>query len=266
MSRRKSIERGVDAFSDIIRKLPPGLLPDIHSVQRPLHKVLWTLAAAKEAGYKTPLTVLDIRNLLETFEVALTPTQISDALSRAGDKIIKKDLGSSRGYLIALPGRAVLEKLTAVDGVDVFYVEPGKRWSARRKVEQLAGSLDGQLLINDRYYGERTIYALEVFSERKENVRFITAQTSESKSKLSILFRDLMNEKTNLEVRLFPRERELHDRYILSDNALVLLGHGIKDLGGSESFVVVLDSRVVQDVISMVRASFESRWNSSAPI
>ncbi len=241
-------------------------LPDIHSLQSPLHKSLWALAAAKEAGEDRPLTSQRMRILLEVFDVAITDSQITNALSRSGDKIIRKNRDGVRGYKIAFTGKTALMNTAGGEGIEVIYAEPGNRWKARRQLSELAGSLKGDLLAVDKYYGERTLYTLETLANRKENVRFITSHTRENAQKLSALFGDLMNAKPNLEVRLYSGKHDLHDRYILSDDALVLVGHGLKDLGASESFVVRLDTRVVGELMSLVRCSFEDRWSKSTPI
>jgi hypothetical protein len=148
----------------------------------------------------------------------------------------------------------------------VLYAEPGKPWKAKKELRDLSKLMHGGLLVNDRYYGEKTLYTLETLADRRELVLFMTAETRENPMRLAGLFHDLMKDNPNLEVRLYPKKYELHDRYILSDNALLLVGHGIKDLGGSESFLVWLDSSLAAEAISMAKACFLDRWKKSIPV
>jgi hypothetical protein len=53
---------------------------------------------------------------------------------------------------------------------------------------------------------------------------------------------------------------DLHDRYILSDAELILMGHGLKDVGNKDSFVVRIPSSLAPDVVGSVRSSFDQKW------
>jgi hypothetical protein len=247
-----------------IRKLRSDSLPDIHDLRSPLHLSLWILAAAREAGWERPLTVNEIRMMLEELEVAISNIQITKALSRAGSKVIRTELGKDCAFKIAFEGRTVLKNLIGQGDIVVLYAEPGKPWKAKKDLKALAESMKGELLVTDRYYGVKTLYTLEILADRKERVRFITAETGENPRKLSGLIHDLVRDKPNLEVRIYPKRYELHDRHILGDDAILLIGHGIKDLGGSESFMVLLPAKLAGDVMSMARSCFEDRWSRSA--
>ena len=59
---------------------------------------------------------------------------------------------------------------------------------------------------------------------------------------------------------------ELHDRYVLSDEQMILLGQGLKDTGTRESFVVKLDKQTSADVMKDVRSAFDEKWKAADPI
>ena len=59
---------------------------------------------------------------------------------------------------------------------------------------------------------------------------------------------------------------DIHDRYIISSDSLVILGHSIKDLGGSESFAVKLDKNLIADMYETVKSNFDRRWRISNTI
>ena len=58
----------------------------------------------------------------------------------------------------------------------------------------------------------------------------------------------------------------MHDRYVLTDDMLILVGHGLKDIGGKESFVIRLDGEVARDLIATLAPSFDAKWASASPI
>ncbi len=266
MREYKNLEDQSRDLGRRIRDSNRSELPDLYVLDKPLHKVLWVLAAVDGIGWRYPMFNEEIRLVLEEFKVALTPRQPTNALSRAGDKVIRKDLDGQTAYRIAQPGLAEVQKLFPREGIEVIYAEPGKKWTARKKLNELAMTVDGDLLIADRYYGERSLYVLEELAERKGEVRFLTCETRESVGKLRTSFHDLMKEKQNLEVRIYPHKYDLHDRFILGDNALIIVGHGIKDLGGSESFVIRISDSTAKDLMALVRSNFESRWQRAAGV
>jgi hypothetical protein len=52
----------------------------------------------------------------------------------------------------------------------------------------------------------------------------------------------------------------------MSDDSLLILGHGIKDIGSKESFAIVISAEHAQDLIDGVRAVFDKRWSSSTAL
>ncbi len=226
-----------------IRKETLPDLPDLYVVANPLHKALWALAAAEDVGWDSPMTTEEIQLLLEELKASVTRRQVTNALSRTG--------------------RQDLRGLSPIEGVEVVYAEPGKKWSARKKLNELADTVKGDLLVADRYYGERSLLVLEELTRRKGSVRFLTCETGEKPAKLRTLFHDLMAEKKNLQVRIYPIKQDMHDRYILGDDALIIVGQGIKDLGRSESFVIRISESLAKGLMTLVRSSFEGRWQAS---
>lgn len=67
-------------------------------------------------------------------------------------------------------------------------------------------------------------------------------------------------------MRKHSNKKDLHDRYILHDDGIFLLDHGIKDIGNSESFVVVLPIDIVRDIHKRISQQFDNRWSNSTTI
>ena len=49
------------------------------------------------------------------------------------------------------------------------------------------------------------------------------------------------------------RPQDLHDRFVLSEAKILLVGHGLKDIGAKESFVIVLPRTFAPDLLDNVR-------------
>jgi hypothetical protein len=62
-----------------------------------------------------------------------------------------------------------------------------------------------------------------------------------------------------LEVRVLP-QGYLHDRYIIHNDGMLLLGASLKDVGKKQSFVVAIGSDVAQSVAT----AFDGQWQSAA--
>ena len=69
----------------------------------------------------------------------------------------------------------------------------------------------------------------------------------------------------NFEIRDYTKT-DLHDRYIISDNYLVISGYSLKDLGKKESFAIFLDVDKNPDTVSSIIDSFHKKWKISVKI
>ena len=50
----------------------------------------------------------------------------------------------------------------------------------------------------------------------------------------------------------------------MSKSGLILLGHGLKDIGGKESFLISLDISLVQDLVKTSIKSFDKMWSNAS--
>jgi len=143
------------------------------------------------------------------------------------------------------------------------WTDPNKNFP--KIIEKLAGNL----CIVDPFYGRGTFYALEKFGKGRK-IRFLSGQLGyDEQQNVSRFEQDLKRFKKefpNMELKKYPKFWELHDRYIIADNALVLIGYGIKDLANKESFVVFLPKVLVEPFLPKFKEVFEDRWKKSANI
>ena len=124
--------------------------------------------------------------------------------------------------------------------------------------------LKGEIRIVDPYCGERTLDVLR--DVKGSQVRFLTRLDNLGKRR-SQFVRELGEfklENLNVEFRDYPYT-DIHDRYIISSDLLVILGHSIKDLGTKESFGIVLRKGINRDIVEVLIGNFEARWKESTP-
>jgi hypothetical protein len=258
----------VHAILKRIRASRSSELNQLHQLDKPLERVLWILTSAADAGYLLPLTSVEIRTLLEEFGVAAINVQIAKALSRANDLVIKGHADGRNGYRISQKGRERLRAILQPEGTEVLYIEPGHRFSARKGLVDLVSPLRGALSIADRLYSARTFDVLASIAQRPGAIRFLTERPGggEKENALRLLAGELTAEHQNLEIKRVDRRDQLHDRYILSDHEMLLIGAGIKDPGSRESFVVLLTESTSKDTLQLLQRNFDDRWTRAVPL
>jgi len=70
-------------------------------------------------------------------------------------------------------------------------------------------------------------------------------------------------EVNNIEIRDYPHS-DIHDRYIISDSEVAIIGHSLKDFGSKETTAVILSEKNNKDIYSSIKSNFNNKWDSSA--
>lgn len=144
-----------------------------------------------------------------------------------------------------------------------WFLEAGKPRTAHLTLRRLFASLSGHVRICDPYYGHGSLLRLDLLKDCKP-IWFLTKRADE-KERLTLprAIREYRKEYAAVEFREHSGT-DLHDRFILAENELVLLGGGLKDVGNKDSFVVKLDRSLVGETIDLVLASFDQRWHAAS--
>lgn len=243
--------------------------PDFFSYGSVLERSLWVLWVAKEklginelSAYEIMLVIRDVK------EIVFTQRSIVNALSRAGDKVyvIRPSKGPSK-YRIMKPGKDYLSSKISSKQVEVFYFQSGNRFSSKRILSKnLLARVEGDFGIVDPYCGVRTLDILKEIDDK--NIKFLTKLDKLYPNQKTRFLRHLTDFKTecnHVEFRDYP-SNDIHDRYIISDDCLVILGHSIKDLGSKETFSIFLNEEMAKDIVQDLRNNFNRRWKVSTPI
>jgi hypothetical protein len=241
--------------------------PAFYSYYTPLERGLWILWVAKER--------LDIRKLSaeqiaaiarDALETSINPISIIQAFRRAGDKVYAHYENKTKLYEIMKPGKDFLLS-NQVCAMQLYYFEPDKPFTSKRILSKnIMESIKGELEIVDPYCNERTLDILKEIKDRR--IKFLTRIENLNEKKKARFLRELDEfklEYDNTEFRNYPYT-DIHDRYIISSDYLVLLGHSIGDLGSKESFAVLLDKNVFRNVAEALIENFNRRWKQSTII
>jgi hypothetical protein len=142
-------------------------------------------------------------------------------------------------------------------------VEAGTPRTAHLALRDIFKNLAGDLRVCDPYYGMGSLLRLDLLTHCA-SIKFLTRQPGSGEPPtLQKAFQDWKRQYPIVESRRHNGS-DLHDRYVLSDDQLILIGHGLKDVGNRESFIIGLDKTLAGDLLEGARASFDTRWANAA--
>ena len=112
--------------------------------------------------------------------------------------------------------------------------------------------------ICDKYISDET---LKLLSDLNPGINVkLLGHSFKNNNIYSSIIQSLNKRGINVEIRKIDKEKEIHDRYILSKYYGYIIGHSLKDLGKSDTFI----SRL-QDT-SQIEPQFDNRWKSATKI
>jgi hypothetical protein len=244
----------------VIRRLPP-----LADCETPLLKCLWALRADKlSSAHSGFITAEAISLLLLQEDVNLPELRVLRALARAGDAVAKRGTGRSAEFRIVGVGERFLEAEVAPAGPLAVHVSGKAPWSDRRLiVKEAMKRITGDVRILDKYFGMESLDFLQDF-QKDRRIRFLTSHPSRNVPQLQREVARFKGEFPNSEFKAYPTPRDLHDRYLIFDKEVWFVGHGIKDIGNKESFVVILQEPFGKDIRRTLADSFDQRWSMSS--
>lgn len=224
------------------------------------------LSIAQERADAERLSAEHIVACLEATGVALKKKAVSGALARASDRVsTTESIDGETLYRLMIKGEREIAPYLGGGELSVVRIDGTRPRTSRLRLGELLSDLKGLVRICDPYYGVRTLDSLDYIPAAR-TVRFLTARTSETTRKLGGAMLDFKRERPKTQFRTDPNPSNLHDRYVVTKDQLLILGHGLKDIGGRESFVIRLGAELVPDLIEEVISVFDSRWNQGTPL
>lgn len=227
---------------------------DPHQLQDDRRKVLWVLATAKadpELSYLTPAQISDI--LRECEGINISRQKAAAILKDERGTVVKRRISEKSHFKIMKIGE---DQLNASSLTSVF-VDPEKALTEIRRIEDLLSKLNGSLKVCDPYVDNRTLDFLAECNSAK-NINLLTVNVL----KESRFRRDLTafrREHGNLLNVRVATQSHLHDRYIIHDEGMLLLGTSLNGFAKKQSFVVALGA----DLRAAAETVFDRNWASA---
>ena len=139
----------------------------------------------------------------------------------------------------------------------------GKPYSVQKRLASVLKTLRGDVCVCDPYFGPGVLDALIALKDC-DSVRCLTRELG--KGGKPVAEKQIKTFKKEYPATAFRMSNsgDLHDRYVLAETRLLLLGHGLRDFGNKESFVIILDEEFAP--IKTVKDAFETHWEAAQPL
>ena len=230
-----------------------------------MNVALAALAIAHDEAGIDYLSLDDVHEALLAADVAVDRASLAKGIGRAGKRVTNRSVSGERQYRLAMKGRPIAEKVLGSGDLTILHIDGTTPRQDRRALGDVLGSVKGTVRVCDPYYGVRSFDSLELMP-KSAHIRFLTAKTNESAGKLAGTLKDFRKERPNVDLRLAKRPQDLHDRYVLTDANILIVGHGLKDIGSKESFVIALSRSLAGDLLAEVRRAFDKKWAEATPL
>lgn len=240
--------------------------PDFHDFDKPFEMGLWVLWVCKEELKIKRLTADDIALIIrDVMEVSINTRAIINSFNKSKDKKVhlhkEKDIIT---YEIMKSGKDYLK--SKEDHIEVFYFAPGSKFKSKNVLSKdILSDLKGELKIIDPYCDKKTLDLLEHTGQSK--IQFLTKLNNirDERKKRSFLreLQDFKSDYPNIELRDYPHN-DIHDRYVISNDAFVIMGYSMKDFGKKETFVSVFKNN--KDIHGQLITNFDNKWDISITI
>lgn len=237
------------------RSLSTADFRDVHTLPDDRLRIFWVLAVAKDEAALGRLSAPEISDILrECTGINIRWQKIVAILSREKEAVSVTTVDGRTFYRIMKKG------VDEVSGSSpTIFVDPGNAFSAVRGVEEIIDSLGGDIRFCDTYIDRRTLDFL--MSKNLKSVKLLTVNIQGS----AAFSADLKAFEKQFPGKLIVRQLaqgELHDRYIVHEKGILVLGSSLKDVGKKQSFIISLG----KDISQSVAAAFDRHWNSAKQI
>lgn len=251
----------------------PAVTPEdrgwLGDLDTPRLQCLFMLKIGAKHGDRS-MTAARVADAMQFLGIAMTHVGARNALdsaAKASPRLVLRNQARPRAYSLAQPGERALDAVVG-GNVAVVRIEADKPLTARVTLSAMLGSLEGVVRISDPYYGARSADALTSCASKAKQVLLLTGRCGggENEGAAKRVLLDTMKEHRNVEVRLAPPAQLPHDRFVLTDDELIIVGHGLKDIGSRESFVIRVPRPTLADTANQMGQTFDALWGVSTVV
>lgn len=218
-----------------------------------LEQVLATLwNAAQDGDRRAWRSGVDIsRALLEGSGISMHWRTIDSILRRHGTLVKRRKRHRRWEYILLAEG----EELVGRAQGSISLVDPDQSLQATIRLHELLGKLVGTVRVCDPYTDAVTLEQLDA-CDSSLDVKLLT-QTVRDSGKLRRLVGAARRDFARFEIRTAP-QKNLHDRYVIDDDSMIILGSSLNGFGKKQSFII----RVGTDFRTGMLLQFEQLWSA----
>jgi hypothetical protein len=232
-------------------------LPSLGAMSDDMARVFWVLLIGRDRAEQARMTAHEIGIVLQDVYAVMVPRQrITGLLDRERRAVARMRRGGQTEYQLMDQGAQIVLQA----GPDVVFIQPEQALSGIRTVESMLQSLEGEVRVCDPWIDGRSLDLLSVAVNARA-IRLMTANIP----KPGPFSRDLaafrQQHVTSIEVRV-ASGKILHDRYVIDERRMLILGTSLNGIGAKQTFVVSTG----EDVRSMALAAFDALWGKSQPV
>jgi hypothetical protein len=156
----------------------------------------------------------------------------------------------------------MVEVKAPTDNPLVVEVKAGTPRTAHLRLEEIFKNLAGEIRVCDPYYGMGSLLRLDLLRQCSP-INVLTRQPGANEPPtLQRALEEWKREHGAVDFRRYSGT-DVHDRFVLADDQLILIGHGLKDIGNKDSFVICIPKHVSGDLLTNVRVSFDAKWQNA---
>jgi hypothetical protein len=222
--------------------------------QEPLLQSLALLASTKAAGTAW-LTASQIASaLLSAHGLSLHWKTIQTMLSDNGGYAARRKRNNKWEFTITGPGKEQVSSGTN----PILFIHPTKAVRAVFTLHEFFGTLRKTLRICDPYLDAITLRHIDACTAAT-SIRLLTFHITDTPT-LRLALSAFASQGKQVEVRK-PVLDILHDRYMIDESSMLILGTSLNSFGKKQCFVI----KAGQDIRSALLDNFNTLWNSAAP-
>jgi hypothetical protein len=229
----------------------PALDPS--SFDDPVDRALAVLALAKQAGDPW-LSAPAISEIFVGHGIRVHWKTLHTKLRAARELVGSRKRGGQWQFSILKKGEAQVSKALP----SVVIVDPSNALQSTITLHGLLGGLKGDVRVCDPYLDHVSLEHLHA-CDPGSTIRLLT-QTIRDEARVRRLLAAAKTEGRKIEIRQVATAA-LHDRYLIDDAGMTILGGSLNGFGKKQSLVL----RVGDEIRSAMSKDFETRWSSLKP-
>ncbi len=227
--------------------------PQPGDFQEPLRQILALMLNSKKAGTDWLAASEISASLLKDHGLSLHWRTVETILSNNTTFAARRKKNKQWQFTITNPG----QEQVSTGNNPIMFVDPVKAVRAVFNLHEFFAKLKGSVRICDPYLDIVTAQHLEAITSATA-IRLLTSSISDTPT-LRLALTALGSQGKQVEVRK-PAKDILHDRYVIDDSSMLILGTSLNSFGKRQCFVI----KAGQDIRSVLLDNFKKLWDSGA--